>query len=87
MLENKIFSILFFLTVLLRHGIRHAVRIFYSGCLALLALWACVTQARFASNPYGAAIFCLDFKGLLTTKSLKNRILHNSFMKFSATKP
>ena len=37
MLENEIFSILFFLTVLLRYGIRHAVRIFYRGCLTLLA--------------------------------------------------
>ena len=61
MLENKIFSILFFLTVLLRHGIRHAVRIFYGGCLALLALRACVTQARFASNPYARChFFCLE---------------------------
>jgi len=52
----------FFLTVLLRHGVRHAVRIFYGGCLALLALRACVTQARYRVESLRTLpFFCPNF--------------------------
>ena len=54
---KRVFRMLFFLTGLLRHGMCHAVRIFYGGCLALLALRAVLLRLAIASNPYGDAIF------------------------------